>query len=308
MSLILAIEPDSGQADAVRRAVRTLPGVDLVLVDSRDAALAVLKGRVPELILLSALLLLFVPNTSSALDEVLVYKTKTTIKKIMSTGTQTRALAGYLVCYRNQDGWHVASLDRFTVLTNKFMELNFFDDAYVGVVSNSLVKLNLFPSPDYLVIDSRGKTNALNGDCSYSLSGKPLSLTNRVTHQSVLMPKTLSGATTADLFDFNAFTLLIIDPECHDSADCRVREARVCPVRRARTTCYQSISFPHLSKLAKLLGSGDYRWLNLSVGTRPPLTKADQSTNANPAARGQSGRLGGSNYSSIWVPVDHALM
>jgi len=155
------------------------------------------------LLLLSALLLLFVPNTSSALDELLVYKTKTTIKKIMSTGTQTRALTGYLVCYRNQDGWHVGSLDRFTVLTNKFMELNFFDDAYVGVVSNSLVKLNLFPSPDYLAIDSRGKTNALNGDCSFSLSGKPLSLTNRVTHQSVLMPKTLSGATTADLFDFN---------------------------------------------------------------------------------------------------------
>ena len=56
MSLILAIEPDAAQADAVRRAVRTLAGVDLVLVESRDAALAVLKGRVPDLILLSALL------------------------------------------------------------------------------------------------------------------------------------------------------------------------------------------------------------------------------------------------------------
>jgi hypothetical protein len=154
--------------------------------------------------LLWALVFLFMPSTSSALDEVLVYKTKTTIKRMMSTGTETRVLTGYLVCYRNQDGWHVASLDLFTVLTNKFMESNFFDDAYVGFVSNSLARLTLFPSPDYVVLDSTGKTNAINGDCSFSLSGKVQSLTNRVTHQSILMPRVFSGSTTIDLFDINA--------------------------------------------------------------------------------------------------------
>src|SRR6185503_19118048 len=93
--------------------------------------------------LLLALSFLVMPGTSSALDDVLVYKTKTTIKKLMPTGTQSRVLTGYLVCYRNQDGWFVQSLDRFTFLTNKCMESNFFDDAYAGFVSNSVVKLNL---------------------------------------------------------------------------------------------------------------------------------------------------------------------
>lgn len=154
--------------------------------------------------LLLAIVFLFVPSTSFALDEVLVYKTRTTIRKIMSTGTQSRVLTGYLVCYRNQDGWFVLSLDRFTVLTNKFMESNFFDDAYVGFVSNSVVKLNLYPSADYVVVDAKGKTNALNSDCSFSLSGKPQWLTNRVTHQSVFMPRALSGSTTVDFFDIHA--------------------------------------------------------------------------------------------------------
>ena len=154
--------------------------------------------------LLLALVFLFIPSTSSALDEVLVYKTKTTIKKLTSGRAQSRVLTGYLVCYRNQDGWFAVSLDRFTVLTNKFMESNFFDDGYVGFVSNSVVKLNLYPLPDYVVVDAKGKTNALNSDCSFSLSGKPQSLTNRVTHQSVFMPRTLSASTTADFFDTHA--------------------------------------------------------------------------------------------------------
>jgi len=154
--------------------------------------------------LLLALVFLFLPSTSSALDDVLVYKTKTTIKKIASTGTQSRVLTGYLVCYRNQDGWYVVSLDRFTVLTNKFMETNFFGYVYVGLVSNSVVKLNLFAASEYVVVDAKRKTNALNTDCSFSLSGKPLSLTNRVTHQSVFMPRVFSGSTSADLFDVNA--------------------------------------------------------------------------------------------------------
>jgi hypothetical protein len=154
--------------------------------------------------ILLSLLFLFMPGTSSALDDVVVYKTKTTIKKTSFSGTQNRVLTGYLVCYRTQDGWFVASLDRFTFLTNKFMESNFFDYAYVGFMSNSVVKLNLFPSTDYAVVDAKGKTNVLSSDCAISLSGKPQILTNRVTQQSVLMPKTFSGATTADFYDLHA--------------------------------------------------------------------------------------------------------
>jgi len=154
--------------------------------------------------LLLGLMFLFVPSTSSAADQVLVYKTRTTIKKMTSARPQSRVLTGYLVCYRNQDGWFFVSLDKFKVLTNKFMESNFFDDGYVGFVSNSVVKLNLYPSPDYLIVDAKGNTNALNTDCSFSLSGKPQSLTNRVTQQSVFMPRTLSGSATADFYDIHA--------------------------------------------------------------------------------------------------------
>jgi hypothetical protein len=149
-------------------------------------------------------LLFLVPNPSSALDDVLVYKTKTTIKTVMPTGKQNRVLTGYLVCYRNQDGWFFRSLDRFTVLPNKFMESNFFDDGYTGFVSNTVVKVNLFPAADYVFVDARGKTNALNSDCSFSLSGKPQSLTNRVTHQSVFMPRVLTGTATLDFYDIHA--------------------------------------------------------------------------------------------------------
>ena len=56
MPLVLAIEPDPQQAEAVRRAVGQIAGVDLIVVDRMEAATATLSDRVPHLILMSALL------------------------------------------------------------------------------------------------------------------------------------------------------------------------------------------------------------------------------------------------------------
>jgi len=54
--LIIAIEPDSRQASIVKRIVRERVGAEVVLADSKDAALAALRQRMPDLILVSALL------------------------------------------------------------------------------------------------------------------------------------------------------------------------------------------------------------------------------------------------------------
>ena len=56
MPLIIAIEPDSRQASIVKRIVRERVGAEVVLADSKDAALAALRQRMPDLILVSALL------------------------------------------------------------------------------------------------------------------------------------------------------------------------------------------------------------------------------------------------------------
>ena len=56
MALVLAVEPDHRQAIILKRIVRELVRADLVLVDSRDAAVAALKARIPDVILLTALL------------------------------------------------------------------------------------------------------------------------------------------------------------------------------------------------------------------------------------------------------------
>lgn len=64
MSLILAIESDSAQANAVRHVVRDLVGADLILVDCTDAATAALARAVPDLILLPAF---FSPSDEAAL-------------------------------------------------------------------------------------------------------------------------------------------------------------------------------------------------------------------------------------------------
>ncbi len=56
MPLILAIEPDPKQAATLKRLVRERVRADLVLDDSKDAALAAFRTQVPDLILVTALL------------------------------------------------------------------------------------------------------------------------------------------------------------------------------------------------------------------------------------------------------------
>ena len=56
MSLVLAVEPDIRQANTLKRIVRARVRADLVVVDSRDAAVAALGSRIPDVVLLTALL------------------------------------------------------------------------------------------------------------------------------------------------------------------------------------------------------------------------------------------------------------
>ena len=56
MSLVLALEPDPKQAAILRQVVRDRVGADLVLADSKDGAIAAIAERVPDLILVTALL------------------------------------------------------------------------------------------------------------------------------------------------------------------------------------------------------------------------------------------------------------
>jgi CheY-like chemotaxis protein len=56
VTLVLAHEPDPRQAAVVKQVVRDCVGADFVLADSKDAALAAITERVPDLILVTALL------------------------------------------------------------------------------------------------------------------------------------------------------------------------------------------------------------------------------------------------------------
>ena len=55
MALVLAIEPDRKQASAVRRLIRDRHLAELVLVDTKDAAVAAIAEAIPDLILVTAL-------------------------------------------------------------------------------------------------------------------------------------------------------------------------------------------------------------------------------------------------------------
>src|SRR4029453_8886721 len=55
-SLVLAIEPDMRQAAILKRVVREIVHADFVVVESRDAAMAALMARVPDVLLVTALL------------------------------------------------------------------------------------------------------------------------------------------------------------------------------------------------------------------------------------------------------------
>ena len=56
MALVLAIESDHRQATILKRIIRESVKADLVLVDSRDAAIAAINSQIPEVILVTALL------------------------------------------------------------------------------------------------------------------------------------------------------------------------------------------------------------------------------------------------------------
>ena len=56
MALVLAIEPDLRQAEILTRIVREKVKADVVIVDSRDAAMEAMRTAVPDVMLLSALL------------------------------------------------------------------------------------------------------------------------------------------------------------------------------------------------------------------------------------------------------------
>src|SRR5512143_2862864 len=56
MSLVLAIEPDLRQATILKRIVREKVRAQLVLVDSRDAAISAIDAQIPDVILVTALL------------------------------------------------------------------------------------------------------------------------------------------------------------------------------------------------------------------------------------------------------------
>jgi CheY-like chemotaxis protein len=56
MPIVLAIEPDLRQAAIIKRIVRDKIHADVVVVDSRDAALDAIRTSIPDVLLLSALL------------------------------------------------------------------------------------------------------------------------------------------------------------------------------------------------------------------------------------------------------------
>src|SRR6187455_3359700 len=56
MALVLAIEPDIRQGGILKRIVREMVQAELILVESRDAAIAAIDQQIPDVILLTALM------------------------------------------------------------------------------------------------------------------------------------------------------------------------------------------------------------------------------------------------------------
>ena len=56
LPLVLAIEPDLRQAAIVKRVVKERVHAEIVVVDSRDAAIAAIRTAIPDVLLVSALL------------------------------------------------------------------------------------------------------------------------------------------------------------------------------------------------------------------------------------------------------------
>src|SRR5436189_2147579 len=68
MPLIVAIEPDRGQANQLKAMVRARLRAEIVLADTAEAALTALGNRIPDLVLTSAFLS---PRDEAALAELL---------------------------------------------------------------------------------------------------------------------------------------------------------------------------------------------------------------------------------------------
>lgn len=58
MALILAVQPDSGQASALRHALSSCANAAIVIVESAEAALAAIDRHTPDLVLLHAFMTL----------------------------------------------------------------------------------------------------------------------------------------------------------------------------------------------------------------------------------------------------------
>src|SRR6266566_5285047 len=56
MSFVLAIEPDPTQANILRKVLKGRIDAELLVVSTKDAAVEATSGRVPDLVLVSALL------------------------------------------------------------------------------------------------------------------------------------------------------------------------------------------------------------------------------------------------------------
>jgi hypothetical protein len=56
VALVLAIEPDHRQATTLKRVIREIVKADLVLVESRDAAISAIDAQIPDVIIVTALL------------------------------------------------------------------------------------------------------------------------------------------------------------------------------------------------------------------------------------------------------------
>jgi CheY-like chemotaxis protein len=105
VALVLAIEPDSRQAAILKKVIRERVHAELLIVDSRDAAVAALAARVPDVVLMTALLsprdgdeLIAYLRTLSGADHVQTH----TIPQLASSRSEPEAPSGSGGWFRNK--------------------------------------------------------------------------------------------------------------------------------------------------------------------------------------------------------------
>src|SRR5260221_7195424 len=103
MSIVLAIEPDGRQAAHLTAIARQLPDAELVIADTTEGALDAIGNRVPDLVLVPALLS---PQDDAALAAALrviavAAHVRTLTIPVLANGTKKRApAAGMLAKWR----------------------------------------------------------------------------------------------------------------------------------------------------------------------------------------------------------------